>query len=71
MVLVLTEGLAEISIFNWNGTQRARRLHFFVLGEKKKARSVRQALERQNTDNEEQQGSTDQQALLEANAMIL
>jgi hypothetical protein len=32
---------------------------------------MRQALERQNTDNEEQQGSTDQQALLEANAMIL
>jgi hypothetical protein len=33
----------------------------------KKARSTRQTLARQNTDNEEQQGSTDnQQALLEA-----
>ena len=33
MVLVLIEGLAEISIFNWNGIRRTRRLHFFILGE--------------------------------------
>jgi hypothetical protein len=38
----------------------------------KKARSIRQAFERQNTDNEEQQGSTDDsKRCWRQNAMIL